>query len=848
MPGSYSMKKIISLLFLLTAFSLGVQTQILSSATPEVDSVAFAKVRARMDSIRQYRPTVGLVLAGGGARGLAHLGVIKYMEEMGIPVDVVTGTSMGGLVGGLYALGYKHDQLDSLVREINWPVMMSDNVPDEYISYDLKKNRDKFIVRIPNHYDDEDLADRLKNERIAEKMAKESGSNSADMLKESMARMGAGMPDGYLYGLNVRNMLSSVSVGYQDSLSFADLPIPFACVATDLYAMTPKYWTSGNITDALRSTMAIPFYFRAVRKNGEVLLDGGMRNNFPADIAKAMGADIIIGSDMSIHRELNELNTPVDFLLQTITLLASSANGPARKMLDLDVHHELKGYTMLSFDDESVDDIIDQGYRNARANKELFEAIAAAVAGKADPAVSRHVPAVNLAQGKVRVKELRFEGIGQREEERIQYRRDIPKDGLYDRATVERILNDIYGTNAFEAVTYHMEGSEEPYTLVFECQKGQTNEFALGLRADMDETVAIALRYGLGTRRLTGMRMMADLKLGTNPSLSVDWGTKSRIGLPSYGLVARAGLMNALVGWVGETNYRLFTTALDAYLEDTMIRNGNVRVGVTAEMTPYEHRLGVSDLVSSWNWKCYWLSGFARFKYETFDDGYFPTRGVRFTLNGRYVFKGKRRVEDQDEWYDDWGGFVPDETLAEARSDDPGEVTPDDEGPGPEIPEDWDPYKKVTPYGSVLGSIEAAFSIGDSFSILPSLYMGFNTMQMSSFMHPQHCVVVGGMMPGRYTERQIPFFGFPIGYRSTSRVTTVPRLDLRYRFLRKNFVSARASAFLRDDTFRDLFLGEPIYAFGAEYARQSIVGPLRFAVQWCNINGLTAYASIGFDF
>ena len=99
---------------------------ILESAHPEADSLAFLKVRARMDSIRQYRPTVGLVLAGGGARGLAHLGVIKYMEELGIPVDVVTGTSMGGLVGGLYALGYKHDQLDSLVRAIEWPIMMSD--------------------------------------------------------------------------------------------------------------------------------------------------------------------------------------------------------------------------------------------------------------------------------------------------------------------------------------------------------------------------------------------------------------------------------------------------------------------------------------------------------------------------------------------------------------------------------------------------------------------------------------------------------------------------------------------------------------------------------------------------
>ena len=839
------MKRLIAILSLAILLPTGGFAQILTSADPAADSVAFAKVRARMDSIRQYRPTVGLVLAGGGARGLAHLGVIKYMEELGIPVDVITGTSMGGLVGGLYALGYKHDQLDSLVRAIEWPVMMSDKIPNDYVSYKIRQFRDKYIIRIPHHYDDEDLTERLKRERIADKMAAESGHDSSDMLNESIARMGLGLPDGFLYGLNVRNMLSSVSVGYQDSISFADLPIPYACVATDLYAMAPKYWTSGSLTDALRSTMAIPFYFRAVRENGEVLLDGGMRNNYPVDIARAMGADIIIGSDMSIHRELNELNSPVDFLLQTITLLASSANGPAREMLDLGVHHELKGYTMLSFDDASVDDIIDQGYQNALKNKELFESIAVAVAGKPVPDVARHAPALNLAQRKVRVGELRFDGIGEREEERIHYKADIPADGMYDRAAVERILNDIYGTNAFESVTYHMEGNEEPYTLVFDCQKGQTNDFALGIRADTDETVAVALHYGLGTRRLTGIRLMTDLKLGTNPSLSVDWGTKSRIGLPSYGVVARASLMNTLVGWMGDTDYKLFCTAVDGYLEDTQLKNGQLRVGLTAEMTPYEHYLSIRELRSNaWDMKSAWLSGFFNLKYNTFDDGYFPTRGVRFTLNGRYVFWGQRKNWGFNGVVDDpWDetvetGYTP----ARTRSEDS-----DGDGQGPEIPDDYYAPRPVSPYGSAAAGFETAFTIGENFTILPSVYFGWNST-LDEEMHPRHAVVVGGFMPDRYTERQIPFFGFPTGFRSTSQLTVVPQLDLRYRFLRKNFVTARVGMFKREDTFRDLYLVTPITAYGAEYSRQSIVGPLRIAVQWCSITGLTAYASIGYDF
>jgi outer membrane protein assembly factor BamA len=146
------------------------------------------------------------------------------------------------------------------------------------------------------------------------------------------------------------------------------------------------------------------------------------------------------------------------------------------------------------------------------------------------------------------------------------------------------------------------------------------------------------------------MRMTADLKLGTSPSFSVDWGTKSRIGLPSYGIVARAGLLNTQLGWMDSTNEQLLYSAVDGYLEDSRLKNGSLRIGVTAEMNPYEHRLDSEGLKHGWDWKSYWLSGFGTFKYDTFDDGYFPTRGIRLALDGRYVFKGVKDVTwDDDE-------------------------------------------------------------------------------------------------------------------------------------------------------------------------------------------------------
>ena len=154
------------------------------------------------------------------------------------------------------------------------------------------------------------------------------------MGREALNKIGLGLPDGFLFGYNVRNILSSVSVGYQDSLSFSEMPIPYYCVATDMLSMKEKNWTVGRVVDAMRSTMAIPLYFRPVRLGNLVLSDGGTRNNFPVDVARAMGADIVIGSEMPVHRTLSDLNTLANLAQQNITMMSSDAAG-----INRDKHH-----------------------------------------------------------------------------------------------------------------------------------------------------------------------------------------------------------------------------------------------------------------------------------------------------------------------------------------------------------------------------------------------------------------------------------------------------------------------------------------------------------------------------
>ena len=203
------MKKLYTMLIacLLTGMTAFAQIATTSN-NPVQDSIAVSRVRAHMDSIRRYRPTVALVMGGGGAKGMAHLGVIKLIEELGIPVDLVTGTSIGGLVAGLYSMGYNSSQMDSLVRSINWPVMMSDDIPDKYVSYRVRKFRNQFVLRIPFHYDQEEYNQNLKDQISKARQWNESrGQTTADVTDNAFSQDTMGLPDGDLFGLNVRNIL-----------------------------------------------------------------------------------------------------------------------------------------------------------------------------------------------------------------------------------------------------------------------------------------------------------------------------------------------------------------------------------------------------------------------------------------------------------------------------------------------------------------------------------------------------------------------------------------------------------------------------------------------------------------
>jgi NTE family protein len=277
------------------------------------------------------RPKLGLVLEGGGALGLAHVGVLQWMEEHRIPVSYVAGTSMGGLVGGLYATGRSATEVREVVSGIPWDEVLRGQTPFQ------------------------DLAFRRKEDAHEYPSSLEFGLHN-----------GLQFPAGFNSGQGVSLILDRVALPYSDIHSFDDLPIPFACVATDLVSGKEQVFRNGPLSVALRSTMSLPGFFTPVRHGDHLFADGGLLNNFPTNIAKEMGANVVIG----IHLEVVPLSpdenlSSFSVLGRSISVMIAANELRSMEQADLLVTVPLQKFT--SSDYGKADAIIKAGYDAATA-------------------------------------------------------------------------------------------------------------------------------------------------------------------------------------------------------------------------------------------------------------------------------------------------------------------------------------------------------------------------------------------------------------------------------------------------------------------------------------------------
>src|SRR5665647_902659 len=203
-----------------------------------------------------HRPKVAVVLSGGGAKGFSHIGVLKVLEEEGIPIDIIVGTSIGGLVGGIYSLGYTAKEMEDICKSQDWQSLLFDDFPRFYLSKADRALQQKYLFTL----------------QVDEKNK-------------------ISLPQGVIKGQNVLNLLCGLAGNVPIDMDFRKLPISFACVAANLETGKEVIMTSGSLPTAMFASMAVPGIFQYPEREGLVLIDGGVVNNFPVDVAKKMGAD-----------------------------------------------------------------------------------------------------------------------------------------------------------------------------------------------------------------------------------------------------------------------------------------------------------------------------------------------------------------------------------------------------------------------------------------------------------------------------------------------------------------------------------------------------------------------------
>ena len=284
----------------------------------------------------RHRPTIGVALEGGGALGLAHIGVLQWFEDHHIPIDYLAGTSMGGLVGGLYASGKTPQQLHELVKAQNWDVILGGAIPYEDLSFRRKEDK----VAFPNSI----------------------------LLG---LRKGLALPGGLNAGQQISLLIDRETLPYSDVKSFDDLPIPFRCVATDLVSGKKAVFKDGSLSTAMRATMAIPGLFSPVRDSEHVYVDGGLVGNMPTDVVRAMGADIVIGVHLETSpAEADKIQSLFSILGRSIDVVVAENEIRGLANADLVVKVDLQEFSSLEY--QKADAIIQKGIEAATQKSALL--------------------------------------------------------------------------------------------------------------------------------------------------------------------------------------------------------------------------------------------------------------------------------------------------------------------------------------------------------------------------------------------------------------------------------------------------------------------------------------------
>ena len=549
---------------------------------------------------RPVRKKVGLVLGGGGAKGAAEVGVLKVLEEADIPIDYIVGTSIGGIVGGLYSIGYDAADIDSLFRNQNWLFLLSDQAKRESESFLSKDEKERYMIHLP-----------LSRERKVS------------------------LPTGYLKGQNILNLFSKLTVGYHHVDDFSTLPIPYRCVAVDLVDGKEVVLSSGSLPMAMRATMSIPGVFAPVEWNGMMLVDGGALNNLPVDVVRDMGADVVICVDLSTGwKKKEDLKSASSVVDQLIGIMGQTKYRKNKVDADIYINPQLKGYTPASFQPEAIDSMVERGKQAARRQWGELMALRDSIYGCGSDTVSkRFMPHEPLHTEAYPIANIRIEGIDGDEKQWVRKKIVLQEHSRVNTDDIDRTLAMLQGLNIFSRVEYRLT-NDEPYDLVFMLEPREDSRLNIGARFDTEDLASVIANISNNQQFATNHHYSLTGRISRNPYLEMKY---------AYG-----NLFGAKIG----ISYRMAHYDFDLYADkhklDALeflshsfagfytrdIGNFRLKSGVQFDYYHYHSDMFERDGSIQTRSSDHFLNYFASVVMDTYDRRYFPTRGSRIQVQG----------------------------------------------------------------------------------------------------------------------------------------------------------------------------------------------------------------------
>jgi NTE family protein len=555
------------------------------------------------------RPSVGLVLSGGGARGGAHIGVLKALEELRVPVDYVAGTSIGAVVGGFYVSGMTVADLEQLIESLEWETAFLNVTPRQLKSFRRKRDDDSFLVN------------------------QKPGLNDGEFE----------LPIGLVQGQVIDMIISRETLRASQVDNFDQLSIPFRAVAGDIVTGEPVVLRSGSLARAIRASMSIPAVLSPMEIDGRLLVDGGIAMNLPVEVARDMGADVIIAVDISsdlLGRET--LRSVLDITSQLTNLLTRNGALQQRAKLTNDdfilVPQFAEDLTSLEF--ARMHETIQTGYDAVMQNRDAFARLAlpeeqyqAHLAARRDPRM-RDLPVVEF---------VRLENDGPVADSVVEARLGAIELGTpLDVDAVERAMNTVYGLDYYQNVRYGLvrEDGTTGIELELDARAWGPNYLQLGMEyssaANSDSLFGLAASYLRTAINPLGGEWRATFVIGDEPALIADmYRPMGPKGLYFYApsLYLESTQFNVYEGDQRITEAQLREATLELAVGRELLTWGEYRFGLRAARGSFNLRVGDPSFISEDSFRR--AEFFGRFSVDTMDSVAFPREGTQAMIEWR---------------------------------------------------------------------------------------------------------------------------------------------------------------------------------------------------------------------